>query len=96
MQDIEPGLVGARSTLIVFSETINVDENAKTSKTKKKKVNVEVLKTTVPGVWFQSKKTPSTFSSVGCRGEIERHWETREGRRDRKWIFVNRECLHAL
>lgn len=52
MQDIESGLVGARSTLIGFSETINVDENTQKplGLKKKKKVNVEVLKTTVPGV----------------------------------------------
>lgn len=39
MQDIEPGLVGARSTLIVFSETINVDENTQKPQGLKKKIS---------------------------------------------------------
>lgn len=43
MQDIEPGLVGARSTLIVFSETINVDENTQKPQGLKKK-NKSTLK----------------------------------------------------
>lgn len=44
MQDIESGLVGARSTLIGFSETINVDENTQKPLGLKKKKKKSTLK----------------------------------------------------